>query len=210
MLKDYNTSAKKLRLPEYGRHIQNMVDYCVNIVDREERKACAEMIVQTMSAFFPNQKEREDYWQVLWDHLYIMSNFKLDIDFPYEVSKAEQYNSRPSQHLSSHRTKTPVYRHYGHSVEKMIAATLATPKGEERQALEKLTAIQMKRDYILWNKDNVANPRIFSDLYEMSKGEIYLDEFTCELPDAKDLLNTNAQLSQQAKKKNNNARKKRR
>lgn len=210
MLKDYNTKAKKLQLPEYGRHIQNMVDYCVDLKDRDERKRCAEMIVNTMSSFFPNQKEREDYWQVLWDHLYIMSGFKLDIDFPYEVSTAEQYNCRPAAHLPSHQNIPPRYRHYGHSIDKMIDIVLKMPKGPERDEYEKLIAIQMKRDYIVWNKNNVANTRIFTDLFEMSKGEIYLDEFTCGLPDPKDLLSTGTPNSNsQQKKKNNNTKKKR-
>lgn len=209
MFKSYNTKTKKLQFPEYGRHIQNMVDYCVNLENRDERKRCAEMIVQTMSAFFAHQKERADYQQILWDHLYIMSGFKLDIDFPYEVSSAEEYQSRPPHPLPSHRNRPPKYRHYGHSIDKMINLVIQMPKGAEREEYEKLIALQMKRDYIVWNKNNVANTRIFTDLYEMSKGEIYLDEFTCTLPEAKELLNTNMPAANgQYKKKNNNSKKK--
>lgn len=82
MKKSYNTVSKPLILPEYGRHIQNMVDYCIQLEDKKERQLCAESIIATMNMVSTRDKESKDHNQVLWDHLYIMSNFKLDIDFP--------------------------------------------------------------------------------------------------------------------------------
>ncbi|MDN4752964.1 DUF4290 domain-containing protein [Porphyromonadaceae bacterium W3.11] len=184
----YNTKVKPLILPEYGRHVQNMVDYCLTIEDRAERQKCAEVIIQTMSFFSNKQKEREDYWQVLWDHLHIMSDFKLDIDFPVQVTTREEYEEKLERHLDNDHQKKPSYRHYGHTIERMIAATLAETDEEKRDQLAKLTALQMKRNYMQWNNESVANSKIFADLFELSKGEIYLDEMTCNLPDEKEMF----------------------
>ena len=209
MFKDYKIEKKKpLALHEYGRNVQHMVDYCITIEDRAERQRCAETIIQTMNSFSLKSREREDYWPVLWDHLYIMSDFQLDVDFPYPVtSKEEFYNQKIETTLKADHQKQPKYKQYGRNVERMIAITLTKPEGEERFELAKLTAQQMKRDYLAWNKDNVENSRIFQDLYEMSEGQIYLDEMTCQLPDASDL--TGQGNSGQQNKRHLNFKKKR-
>lgn len=212
MKKSYNTLSKPLILPEYGRHIQNMVDYCLQLEDKTERQQCAETIIETMNMVSPRDKESEDHNQVLWDHLFIMSGFKLDIDFPYEVTSEKEYNSRVSCALSNDHQKKPIYRHYGRIIERMIQAVLDLPEGEEREALARETALVMKRSYVQWNKDSVANSKIFSDLYELSEGKIYLDETNCELPDAKELTNQGTQKSNNtyiAKRNRNNRRRKR-
>lgn len=188
MSNNYNTEAKPLILPEYGRNVQNMVDYCMSIEDRAERQRCAETIVCTMSFFSDKQKEREDYKQVLWDHLYIMSDFKLDIDFPIEVTTREEYQERWNGRLEYDPRQKPIYRHYGKTIEKMIAAALSEENETKRIEMAKQTALQMKRSYVQWNKETVANAKIFADLFELSKGALYLDEMTCVLPDVKDLF----------------------
>lgn len=174
----------------------------MTLEDRTERQRCAETIIETMSFVSTKNKERDDYKQVLWDHLYIMSGFKLDIDFPYEVTTEEEYTNHQICGLDNDHQQRPAYRHYGRIVERMIQATLAEPEGEKRDALAYETALQMKRSYVLWNKDSVANAKIFADLYELSKGMIYLDEVTCQLPEAKDII-------QSAPQQNNNQRNKR-
>lgn len=209
MNQDYKAEDKKaLILPEYGRNVQNMVDYCVHIEDAAERQKCAESIIRTMHSFSLKNREKEDYWQVLWDHLYIMSDFRLEVDFPYPVTTKEEYYSKADRTLSNDHQRRPKYNHYGRNIERMIALAIAAPEGEERTELAKLTALQMKRDYISWNKDTVQNARIFADLYEMSEGQLYLDEMTCHLPSASELSNP-ATPQTQNNKKHQNFKKKR-
>ena len=109
---EYNTQKEKLILPEYGRNIQNMVDHCLTIEDREERTACAYTIINTMGNLFPQLKDLDDFKHILWDHLAIMSNFKLDIDFPYEVIKQEKLNVKPEK-IEYSSSKNIRFMHYG-------------------------------------------------------------------------------------------------
>lgn len=185
-----NREQQPLLLPEYGRNVQNMVAHCKTIEDKSKRQECAEAIIQTMSAFSKTEQEREDYWQILWDHLYIMSGFELEVDFPYEVTTKEEFTAPHPRVLNNNHQHKPFYRHYGRNVERMIEIVRAMPKGQERSELEKLVALQMKRHYVVWNKDSVANAKIFADLYELSHGEIYLDEGNCALPEAHQLMTT--------------------
>ncbi|MBR8729697.1 hypothetical protein IX332_001020 [Porphyromonas levii] len=210
---DYYTENKVLILPEYGRNIQNMVEHCLTIEDREERQACAESIIETMNMVSGRDKERDDYWQVLWDHLYIMSDFKLDVDFPYVVTTREEFETKMKCAMVNEQATKPAYRHYGKIVERMIEEVLSLPEGAERDTLAKETALQMKRSYIQWNKETVTNAKIFADLFELSEGKIYLDEMICSLPEAKELLQPSPQLSSNGglleRKVNKNKKKKR-
>lgn len=210
MNQDYNVEERKpLILPEYGRNVQNMVDFCTQIEDRSERQKCAESIIQTMHSFSLKNREKEDYWQVLWDHLYIMSGFRLEVDFPYPVTTRKEYHSQVDRNLSNDHQKHPKYRQYGRNIERMVAIAMSAPEGDERTELARLTALQMKRDYISWNKDTVQNARIFADLYEMSEGQLYLDEMTCRLPDASELMNPATPQTQNNNRKHQNFKKKR-
>lgn len=185
MLQDYKENdAKPLILPQYGRNVQNMVDQCVEIKDPEARQSCAESIIDTMRAFATADKDREDFEQILWDHLYIMSRFRLDVDFPYQVTSQEAYEEPVVPQLDDQVQRQPRYRHYGHTIERMVDIVTGMPEGEERDDLARLTALQMKRQYCAWNKSSVSDSKIFADLYELSKGEVYLDEHICPLPDA--------------------------
>ena len=114
----YNTEEQKLALPEYGRNIQNMVDYCLTIQDREERKRCANTIINIMGNMFPHLRDVNDFKHILWDHLAIMADFKLDIDYPYEIVKKENLYKRPPR-LVYNRSRIR-YRHYGKTLELMI------------------------------------------------------------------------------------------
>lgn len=177
----YNTQQKKLIMPEYGRNIQNMVDYCVTVKNREERTKCAYAIINIMGNMFPHLRDVNDFKHILWDHLAIMSDFKLDIDYPYEVIKQEELNTPPG-HIDYSRP-TMKYRHYGKILERMIKIAAAMEDGTEKDHLVRMLASQMKKSYMQWNKD-VDNAKIFSDLYELSDGKIMLDE-TYHLADMK-------------------------
>ena len=166
---EYNTQQPKLAMPEYGRNIQNMVNYCVAIEDREERTKCAKALIDVMGNMFPHLRDVNDFKHILWDHLAIMSDFKLDIDYPYEVIKKEDLYT-PPDHLDYSRP-TMEYRHYGKLMEKMINVAADMEEGDEKKHLLKLLVTQMKKSYTQWNKE-VEDAKIFQDLYELSDGKI--------------------------------------
>mgnify|MGYP002236862859 FL=1 len=163
-----------MTLPEYGRNIQNMVDYCVTIQDREERKRCANTIINIMGNMFPHLRDVNDFKHILWDHLAIMADFKLDIDYPYEIIKKENLYSRPPRiPYNNNRIR---YRHYGKTLELMIRKATELQPGMEKDQLVRLLANQMKKSFLTWNKESVDDRKIFKDLDELSSGKIVLSE----------------------------------
>ena len=136
----YNTQKKKLVLPEYGRNIQNMVDHCVMLEDKEERKKCAYAVVDIMGNMFPHLRDVNDFKHILWDHLAIMSDFKLDIDYPYEVVTKELNTSRKTELQSPDNE----IRHYGKLLEKMIVIAADMEDGEKKDFLIAQLTVQMK------------------------------------------------------------------
>lgn len=169
-------------MPEYGRNIQNMVDHCVAIEDREERSKCAYSVIDIMGNMFPHLRDVNDFKHILWDHLAIMSDFKLDIEYPYEVVKKEDLFSAPG-HLDYSRP-TMQYRHYGKLLEKMIKIAADMPDDEKKEQLVRMLVNQMKKSYIQWNKD-VDDEKIFHDLYEISDGKIKLSTESYAIPTVK-------------------------
>lgn len=195
----YNTKEKALILPEYGRNIQNMVDYCVTIEDRGERKRCANTIINIMGNMFPHLRDVNDFKHILWDHLAIMSDFKLDIDYPYEVIKKEDLYIRPPR--LPYGQGRVAYRHYGKNLEKMIQKATEYKSGGEKDQLVKLLANHMKKSFLTWNKEVVDDRKIFKDLEELSHGSICLDENQYKLTESKDILmNKNKNLARKMNK----------
>ena len=170
---DYNTQLKKLALPEYGRNIQQMVDHCCSISDKEERTRCAYTIIRSMGNLFPQLRDEADYKHKLWDHLAIMSDFKLDIDYPCEIVKEENLESKPES-LSYHLENIK-FRHYGKTIERMIARACEYPDGEEKDALVMLLANHMKKLIFQISKEDVDDAKIFKDLAYYSKGKIQIN-----------------------------------
>ena len=195
----YNTKEKALILPEYGRNIQNMVDHCITVENREERMRCANTIINIMGNMFPHLRDVNDFKHILWDHLAIMSDFKLDIDYPYEVVKREDLYARPPR--LPYLQCRMAYRHYGKNLERMITQAISFKSGDEKDQLIKLLANHMKKSFLTWNKEAVDDRKIFSDLYELSKGRINLDESSHKLTESKDILmNKNKNLSRKMNK----------
>ncbi len=180
---NYNTQLKKLVLPEYGRNIQKMVDHCLTIEDREERTRCAYSIINSMGNLFPHLRDVDDYKHKLWDHLAIMSDFKLDIDYPCEVIKPENLSTLPDK--IDYKVTPMRYRHYGKNIELMITKASTLPEGEERDALVLLIANHMKKLLISGNSEGVDDAKVFKDLCEYSHGMIRLDPETCHLMEFK-------------------------
>jgi hypothetical protein len=170
---DYNTQREKLVMPEYGREIQKMVDLAVGLPTKEERNQCAQAIIHQMENKNPQLRTTPDYEQTLWDHLYLMSHRELDIDWPFDVSEADKILSKPQpMKLPS---ETIRLRHYGHLIEELFEQLKNMPEGEERAALVKKTANQMKRDLVMWGHGSSDNERIASDLARFTDGKIQLD-----------------------------------
>ena len=170
---DYNTQLKKLALPEYGRNIQQMVDHCCSISDKEERTRCAYTIIRSMGNLFPQLRDEADYKHKLWDHLAIMSDFKLDIDYPCEIVKEENLESKPES-LSYHLENIK-FRHYGKTIERMIARACEYPDGEEKDAWVMLRGNHMKKLIFQISKEDVDDAKIFKDLAYYSKGMIQIN-----------------------------------
>ncbi len=170
----YNTQEKNLPMPEYGRAVQKMVDHAVTIEDRAERQRCADTIIGVMGNMFPQLRDMPDFNHKLWDHLAIMSDFKLDIDYPYEV--VDPATLHPTPQPIAYPKGAIRYRHYGRCVEEMLKKVVTMPEGEERNELIRLIAAQMKKEYILWNKDAVEDSRIVEDIREYTNGVIVLNE----------------------------------
>ncbi|MDR1763514.1 MAG: DUF4290 domain-containing protein [Dysgonamonadaceae bacterium] len=194
----YNTQEKRLALPEYGRNIQNMVDYCVSIPDRAERSRCADAIINIMGNMFPHLRDVNDFKHILWDHLAIMSDFALDIDYPYEVIKPENLHVKPPK-LPYTQGKMH-YKHYGKIMEQMIRKANELEDGEMKEQLAGMLANQMKRSFLTWNKEVVDDQKIFKDMAQLSGGRILMNEETHKLTESKEILSTkNKKLTKRQK-----------
>lgn len=170
---DYNTQREKLVLPEYGRDIQKMVDHAMTLPTKEERQQCAESIVAIMGRMYPQNGDRKMREQKLWDHLALMSNFQLDIDYPYDVSEAKNITTKPAP-MGYPMRDIPV-RHYGSMVFELFQKLKTMEPGEERDALVCLTANQMKRSLLQWSRGSADDTKVAADLAHYTDGVIQLD-----------------------------------
>lgn len=169
---EYNTRQKKLPLPEYGRSVQNMVDHALTIEDRAERQSCANTIVNIMGGMFPHLRDVPDFKHKLWDHLAIMADFKLDIDYPYEIVRRDNFQTKPNR-IAYPSTRIH-YRHYGRALEDLIKIASDMPEGDEKNNLVALICNHMKKDYMAWNKDTVDDRKIADDIAELSEGRLQI------------------------------------
>lgn len=173
----YNTKRSPLPMPEYGRHVQQMVDYCLTLDNRDERNACARAIIDTICRLNPQQRTNPEWRAKLWDHLAIMSGFKLDIDYPTEPVSPESLMSRPVKvEIPQHRIAKRVY---GANILKMIDAAVAMePDDPDREEFVMLLANHMKKLLVTENPEVATDSRIFADLAQISEGRILLNTDT--------------------------------
>lgn len=183
---EYTTLDGKLIMPEYGRNIQQMVKHAMSIEDREERTRCVNSIINIMGNLFPYLRDVNDFKHKLWDHVAIMSNFELDIDYPYDVVDAKSLFTRPER--VPYNNSRIRYMHYGRTLERMIERVADYEPGEERDELIRLIANQMKKCFLSWNKEMVDNRKIFDDLRELSHGKIDLSDDSYRLVETKEVL----------------------
>ena len=205
---EYNTQRKKMELPEYGRSIQNMVDHALTIENREERQRCANTIINIMGSMFPHLRDVPDFKHKLWDHLAVMSDFKLDIDYPFEVVKKEDLQVKPEKMAYSNGAIR--FKHYGRILEGLVKKASEIEDEEERKALVKILAVQMKKNLTAGNKDGMDDQKIVDDLRTYSNGKIDLNVEDLVLKEPQASFNNNGQRKQnfQRRQQNNNQRKK--
>ena len=169
----YPSLQEKLIMPEYGRNVQRMVEYALTLTDREERSRCVQTIMQTMENLFPYLRNEESRHK-MYDHLAIMSNFQLDIDYPFECPKPEEMAYHPSP-LPYNTTSPLRFRHYGRIVEDMIMEAVKESNIEiQRQMILKI-AQRMRQNYLVWNKDQADEQHIKADIQKMSGGRLDCD-----------------------------------
>ena len=170
---EYNTLQKKLILPEYGRHVHLMVQHATQIQDRDQRNIAAQTIIGIMGTLMPHLREIPDFRHKLWDHLIIMSDFKLDIDAPYPPPPPAEMVEKPSivPYPQSHIRQ----KHYGKILVDMIRETGKLQDCPQRDSLIQLLATQMKKSYVAWNRSEINNEQIVQDLWDISDGKIVLN-----------------------------------
>ena len=205
---EYNTERDHLIIPEYGRHIQKMINYATSRDTKEERNRLANAIISVMGNLQPHLRDVPDFKHKLWDQLFIMSDFKLDVDSPFEKPTEEMLSLRPDP--LNYPQNYPKYRFYGNNIKTMIDVAKTWDQGEMRKALEFTIANHMKKSFLNWNKDTVEDSVIFDHLFELSSGEINLKDSKEPLTDSASLIKTHRKFSNNKKtKKHNNRNRKR-
>lgn len=179
---EYNTTRPKLLLPEYGRNVQEMIAHAMEIADRDERNKATRAIIEVMGQLNPHLRDVDDFRHKLWTHLFVMSDFKLDVDSPYEIPKPETLMSKPDRmQYPKSRIK---YGHYGKYTQEILRESRSVTDEDERNYLKITMANFMKKQFLAYNNDTVENHVIADQLKDLSQGDLILEN-----PD--ELMNTN-------------------
>ncbi len=183
---EYNSERPLMIIPEYGRHIQKLVDHCMALPTKEERNKMAQAIVDVMGNLQPHLRDVPDFKHKLWDQLFIMSEFKLEVESPYPQPAKEELQEKPEP--LAYPKAASKYRYYGKNIQTMIDVALSWEEGDMKEALVFTIANHMKKCYLNWNKDTVDNAVIFNHLYDLSETKIDLRNSDLELSESKNLL----------------------
>lgn len=203
---EYNTEREHLIIPEYGRHLQKMVNHAKSRETKEERNKSAKAIISVMGNLQPHLRDVPDFQHKLWDQLFIMANFELDVDCPYEMPSKDLLQARPEP--LEYPQNFPKYRFYGNNIKTMIDVANTWEEGEMKEALVFTIANHMKKCFLNWNKDTVEDYVIFNHLYELSDGKLNLKGSTEDLTDSGSLMKSKKKYSSNKKqpyKKTNNS-----
>lgn len=195
---DYNTSRKHLVLPEYGRNIHMMVDYIKTVEDKAERTRLAHAVVAVMGNLNPHLRDINDFKHKLWDHLALIADFDIDIDYPYAPPRPETFLEKPR--VVEYGTHSMVFRHYGKSIEMMVKSAIELAESPEKDNLLNVIANHMKKSYLTWNREAVEDEVILKDLQRLAGGRI--DTSKIKLSETRDLLNKNKRPQKKPYKKN--------
>lgn len=201
---EYNSERPTMAIPEYGRHIQKLVDHCVALPEKEERTKMAKAIIDVMGNLQPHLRDVPDFKHKLWDQLFIMADFKLDVDSPYPTPSKEVLNEKPEP--LPYPKAASKYRYYGHNMQIMIDVAISWEEGEMRDLLIQSIANHMKKCYLLWNKDTVSDQIIKNHLEELSDNKLTIDVDEKPLIVSETLLKAQKQNKTQNKKNNKNSK----
>ena len=196
---EYNTERSKLIIPEYGRHLHKMIDQALSCNDRNERNNIAKAIIGVMGNLNPHLRDVPDFQHKLWDQLFIMSDFKLDVDSPYPLPSKEEFSQRPDK--LNYPQNFPKYRFYGNNIKRMIDVAMEWEEGEMKKQLIYVIANHMKKCFLNWNKDTVEDDVIFGHLLELSDGKLILDSSSKPLSESHNLIKlTNKKFTKHSSK----------
>lgn len=190
---EYNSERTHLIIPEYGRHLQKLIDQASALEDRDERNKAAKYIISVMGSLNPHLRDVPDFQHKLWDQIFIMSDFRLDVDSPYPIPSREMLEQKPDR--LEYPQNFPKYRFYGNNIKYMIDVANKWEDGDLKNALVMVIANHMKKSYLSWNKDTVKDDVIFEHLLELSGGKINLLKTDEELSNSSDLMRVNKKLS---------------
>lgn len=169
---EYNTTREIIPITEYGRNIKKMIDYTLTIEDREKRTRLAKAIVNVMLQVNPQMRDNVEFKHKLWDHLFILSDFKLDIDAPFPIPTKIDIDHKPEK--ISYPTYNIAFKHYGNNIERIIKKATEMEEGTQKEALVKAIANHLKKSYLNWNRDSVTDEVIASHLEMLSGGKLKL------------------------------------
>jgi len=186
---EYNAERTDLILPEYGRHLHKLINQIMVIEDKETRNKAAKYVIDIMGSMNPHLRDVPDFQHKLWDQLFKISDFKLEVDSPYPIPSADSISIKPAE--LAYPQNFPKYRFYGNNITYMIKKALSWQPGEMRDALIIVIANHMKKSYLSWNKETVADEVIFEHLYELSDGAIDLAKTSENLSNSSDLIRIN-------------------
>ena len=202
---EYNTNRTKLLMPEYGRNIQQMVEYCKSLPSKEERNEVAKTIVEFMGQRNPHLRDEENYKHKLWDHLYILADYDLDVDAPYPFPTREELDQKPNR--MDYPSFENEYKFYGKSILQLIDRAIELEEGEEKEALIQVSANNMKKSYNVYNKEHVQDEVIFRHLKELSQDK--LDLTGIETLDKSKIYHSSRNKRNNHKKRNHHSQKNR-
>lgn len=195
---EYNSERSKLIIPEYGRHLQKMVEHAVAIEDEKERNKVAKSIIAVMGNMNPHLRDVPDFQHKLWDQIFIISDFKLDVDSPFPKPSRELLEEHPDP--MTYPQNFPKYRFYGNNIKRMIDEAVKMEEGDLKEALILAIANHMKKSYLNWNRETVDDDVIFEHLRELSGGTINLKNSEEDLSEASNLLRGNKKFKSTPKK----------
>ena len=182
----YNTKRTQLIIPEYGRHVQLMINQIMETLDRDERNKMAKAVIGIMGNMNPHLRDVPDFQHKLWDQLFIMSNFELDVDCPFEKPQKEVLTQKPDR--LAYPQRNPKYRFYGNNIKSMINVAVNWEEGELKNALVFNIANHMKKCFLNWNKDTVQDEVILNHLFELSDNKLKVSEEDLPLTDTSEFL----------------------
>ncbi|MBT8244693.1 MAG: DUF4290 domain-containing protein [Winogradskyella sp.] len=202
---EYNTEREHLIIPEYGRHLQKMINHAKSRETKEERNKLAKAIIAVMGNLQPHLRDVPDFKHKLWDQLFIMADFEIDVDSPFDKPDREVILARPEP--LKYPQNFPKYRFYGNNIKTMIDVAMTWEEGDMKEGLVYTIANHMKKCFLNWNKDTVEDAVIYEHLYELSDGKINLKDSNEDLTDSSSLLRTKSKYGSKSTKKSSGKKK---